>query len=115
MSSADARVYGLRGGDLVKVTSASNTKGVVGRLHVGERIRPGVIAMSHSRGRWEINSRAYGLDGQLTDVAPIRGAGVTCNPILRLDPAIGNVTLQDPIGGSASFYDTKVKVERLAL
>jgi len=101
MSSADARVYGLRGGDLVKVTSASNTKGVVGRLHVGERIRPGVIAMSHSRGRWEINSRAYGLDGQLTDVAPIRGAGVTCNPILRLDPAIGNVTLQDPIGGSA--------------
>jgi len=113
MSTGDARLFGLRSGDLVKVTSASNTQGVVGRVRATERIRPGVIAISHSRGRWEINGRPYKLDGQLTNSAPIRAAGVTCNPILRLDPAVGNVTLQDPIGGSSSYYDTRVKVEKV--
>jgi tetrathionate reductase subunit A len=32
---------------------------------------------------------------------------------MRVDPALGNVTLTDLVGGSAVFYDSKVKVEKV--
>jgi hypothetical protein len=32
---------------------------------------------------------------------------------MRLDPVVGDVCLTDPIGGSASFYDTVVKLEKV--
>lgn len=113
MNSADARRLDLWDGDFVKLTSASNSKGVIGRIKVTERIRPGVLAVSHSRGRWEAGSRAYRVDGKMVKADPRRAKGLTINPILRTDPVLGNVTLQDPIGGSAAFYDTKVKVEKV--
>jgi anaerobic selenocysteine-containing dehydrogenase len=112
MNTADARRLGLCNGDFVKVSSATNRRGVRGRLKLTERVRPGVIAISHSRGRWEINSRPYRVDGALTAWDPRRGRGLNSNPIMRTDPNLPNVTLQDPIGGSSSFYDTNVKVER---
>jgi hypothetical protein len=39
-----------------------------------------------------------------------RGTGLHANAAMRVDPHLGNVTLQDLAGGSAVFYDTKVKV-----
>ena len=30
-----------------------------------------------------------------------------------LDPVVGDVCLTDPIGGSASFYDTYVRLEKV--
>ena len=113
MSTSDARRHGYRTGDLVRLVSATSVDGVVGRLKVTEGIRPGVLAVSHSRGRWENSGRSYRVNGSLTEAAPYRGKGLTVNPILRTDPVLGNVTLQEPIGGSASFYDTKVKVEKV--
>ncbi len=113
MNSADARRLNLWNGDLVKITSATNSSGVKGRVRVTERIRPGVIAVSHSRGRWEAGSRSYKVGTQKVDGVAIRGAGVTINPVLHTDPVLGNVCLQEPIGGSASFYDTKVKIEKV--
>ena len=113
MNSADARDLGVWTGDRVRITSASNGAGVIGRVKVVEGIRPGVIAVSHSRGRWEINSRPYWLDGKPTAVDPRRGRGLTINPVLRVDPSLGDVPLQEPIGGSVSFFDTRVKVEKL--
>jgi hypothetical protein len=32
---------------------------------------------------------------------------------MRVDPVMKNVTLSDLTGGSAVFYDTKVKVEKV--
>jgi hypothetical protein len=32
---------------------------------------------------------------------------------MRVDPVLGNVTLSDLVGGSAVFYDSKVKLERV--
>jgi hypothetical protein len=34
------------------------------------------------------------------------------NQIMRTDGLYTNVSLQEPIGASCSFYDTSVKVER---
>ncbi len=45
-------------------------------------------------------------------------AGIQVNPILRVDPALGNVRLQDKIGAGASFpaprsYDTRLRIEKI--
>jgi tetrathionate reductase subunit A len=41
-----------------------------------------------------------------------RANRVSClaNAAMRVDPYLKNTTLVDPVGGSAVFYDTKVKV-----
>jgi len=44
---------------------------------------------------------------------PSRGAGLSPNPIMRLDQFKGkvlNTSLQDKVGGSVSFYDSRVKL-----
>jgi hypothetical protein len=37
--------------------------------------------------------------------------GFHANAAMRVGPYLGNTTLVDPVGGSAVFYDTKVKIE----
>lgn len=78
-----------------------------------ESICPGVVAVSHHFGHQEMSSRPFQVNG--ADVAhdPTRGKGLTVNSIMRLDPVLGNVTLQDKIGASASFYDTRVQVTKV--
>jgi len=39
-----------------------------------------------------------------------RGTGICPNVVMRGDDSIGDGCLTDPIGGSASFYDTMVNV-----
>ncbi|MFQ5891204.1 MAG: molybdopterin-dependent oxidoreductase [Candidatus Methanofastidiosia archaeon] len=113
INSQDAEKLGVKTGDLVKVTSPSNEEGVVGKALVTEGMRPGVIAISHSYGHWEYGSKPYKVDGKESEYAEFIGKGVSGNPVMRLDPVLKDVPLQDPIGGSASFYDTKVRVERV--
>ena len=38
-------------------------------------------------------------------------AGLCPNPVMMVHPIVGDVCLTDPIGGSASFYDTMVRLE----
>ncbi len=113
MNSADAAARGIRTGDQVLVTSASAPSGVVGRAKVTETLCPGVIGVSHHFGHWEMSSRPHQVDGADTVHDPTRGRGLQANPIMRLDPYLGNVTLQDKVGGSASFYDTRVQVTKI--
>jgi len=110
ISTSDAHALGIETGDRVRVWSASNPAGIIGKARVLEGLRPGVIAVSHSYGHWELNSRPYLVNGQPSPHDPSRGAGITANPIMRLDDATGNSPLQDPIGASASFNDTRVQV-----
>ncbi len=113
MNSSDARKTGVWTGDRVRVSSASYPSGVVGKVQVTERIRPGVVAISHSRGRWEINSKSYTVGGVPTATDKGRGKGVASCEVMRLDPSLGNVTLQEPIGGSASFFETRVAITKV--
>ncbi|MFO0648833.1 MAG: molybdopterin-dependent oxidoreductase [Polyangiales bacterium] len=111
LSEPDARTAGVETGDRVRITSASNPVGVVGFAKVIKGLRPGVVAVSTGFGHWEGGAKAHTVAGRATAFDPSRGAGITANPVMRLDDFSGDVTLQDPIGGSASFNDTWVRIE----
>ena len=111
LSAADGAYYGIQSGDKVRLSSSSFPGGVIGRALVTEGIRPGVVAVAHSYGHWESGAADTWINGNRVAKDPVRSAGFTANPICRLDPVLGNVSLQDPVGGSVSFSDTRVRVE----
>ncbi len=121
---SDAKARGFKEGDLVHVVSATNLEGVwdfgpigkrpmAGKVHLTEGIRPGVIAFSLGHGHWAMGSTDFELDGRKVRGDERRAKGVHLNAAMRLDPALQNTSLLDPVGGSVSFYDTKVRLEGL--
>jgi tetrathionate reductase subunit A len=118
ISASDAATLGIETGDRVRVSSASHLQGIVGRANVTQGLRPGVVAISHHYGHWEQGARPFlvkGAGGTWTQVKgdPSRGAGINSNLIMRRDQYNVNTSLQDPVGGSACFFDTRVQVEKL--
>ncbi|MFQ5343205.1 MAG: molybdopterin-dependent oxidoreductase, partial [Anaerolineae bacterium] len=124
MNTADARVRELKDGDRARLVSASlpdakidlgdgRTYEVAGRVKVVEGMRPGTVAVSWSYGHWAYGCNDVEVDGQIVRGDRRRANGIVPNPAMRVDPALGDVCLTDPIGGSASFYDTRVRVEKV--
>lgn len=124
MNRADLLRLGLRDGDLVKLASPTNPDGVwdlgngqkvsiSGKVKGLEGIRPGTVAVSWHYGHWAYGAGDVIVNGQRIAGDPRRSAGLCPNAVMRLDQTLGNVCLSDPIGGSASFYDTRVKVLRV--
>ncbi len=123
MNSQDAAARGLRTGDVVRIVSASlpdarfelgdgRTYEVKGKVKVIEGMRPGTVAVSWSYGHWAYGSNDVEIDGQVVKGDARRATGTVPNPSMRIDPVVGDVCLTDPIGGSASFYDTYVRIEK---
>jgi tetrathionate reductase subunit A len=123
INSTDARRLALRDGDPVRVTSASNPEGVwrlgngkdkpvAGKLKVSEGVMPGTVGVCWHYGHWAYGAADVTINGEVVPGDPRRGRGLCTNAVLREDPALKNVCLEDPIGGSASFFDTMVKVEK---
>ncbi|RMG91891.1 MAG: molybdopterin oxidoreductase, partial [Candidatus Dadabacteria bacterium] len=121
MNSRDAKALGLEDGSRAKIVSASNPDGVwdlrngrkvpiAGRVKVVEGIRPGVVAVSWHAGHWAYGASDQEVDGKLVRGDRRRATGLCPNAAMRVDPALGDMCLTDPIGASSSFYDTKVKV-----
>jgi tetrathionate reductase subunit A len=117
----DAEKRGLHDNDRVRLASATNPEGsfqlgngevrhIEGNIKVLEGMRPGVVAVSWHFGHWASGSRDVMVDGNVVKGDPSRSRGLCANPILLEDTVIGNVCLTDPIGGSASFFDTMVKI-----
>ncbi|NIA14348.1 MAG: molybdopterin-dependent oxidoreductase, partial [Nitrospiraceae bacterium] len=113
INRGDAIARGIQTGDVVRVRSLSLPQGAKGLAYVTETIRPGVVAIAHSFGHWEMASRAHEINGTPSSFSALRGAGIAANPIMREDPVFSNVTLQDKVGGSASYYDTFVEVAKV--
>jgi anaerobic selenocysteine-containing dehydrogenase len=113
ITASDAADLEVETGDLVNVASASTPQGIVGKARVTEGLMPGVVAISHHYGHWEQHSRPLEVDGGTTPYDPSRGAGVQPTLIMRTDNQYPNVSLQEPIGGSCSFYDTWVNVTKV--
>jgi len=124
MNSQDARKLGVRDGELVRLSSASNPEGVwdvkggrkipmEGKAKVVEGIRPGVVAFPLGFGHWASGSADIEIDGQVIQGDPRRAVPLHGNAAMRVDPHLGNITLSDLAGGSAVFYDSKVKVEKV--
>lgn len=131
MHPRDAQRLGIKDGDRVQLVSASNPEGVwdlknghkvpmVGTVKVTEGIRPGVISFALGWGHW-----AYGATDIVIDGEVIKGderrragglggvAGIHANAAMRVDPYLKNTCLVDVYGGSAVFYDSKVKVVKV--
>jgi anaerobic selenocysteine-containing dehydrogenase len=123
MNSADASERRLNDGDQVKISSASNPNGewdfgnghkrdIVGKVKVVEGMRPGVIAFALGFGHWAYGAQDITIDGTTILGDERRFEGFHANAAMRTDPIVTNTCLFDPVGGSAVFYDTLVKVEK---
>lgn len=121
MNAADAERLGLGNGDHVRILSASNPNGewdlragrripVGGKLRVVQGIRPGVVAFALGYGHFAYGGVEVLVDGKRIKGDPRRTRGFHANVAMRVDPYLGNTTLLDPVGGSAVFYDSRVKV-----
>jgi tetrathionate reductase subunit A len=121
MSRKDAEILGLADGEMIKLVSASNPEGawdlqdgtykpMIGKLKVVEGMRPGVVSFGLGYGHWASGARDVVIDGINIQGDPRRAAGFHGNGAMQIDPFLGNTTLQDIAGGSAVFYDSKVKV-----
>ncbi len=108
ISRSDARALSLETGDMVRITNPDGMT-AEGMVFVTEGIRPGVVAVAHSYGHWEMGSQP--VSGGAFD--PARGLGIAQSPLNMVDPVLKNVCLQDTLGGSASFQDTRVRVVKI--
>ena len=124
MNASDAAVRGLRDGDRVKVASASNPEGewdlangtrlpMIGSVKVVQGMRPGVISFALGFGHFAYGGVDFTVDSVRVSGDPRRTRGVHANAAMRVDPYLGNTSLVDPVGGSAVFYDTQVKVVKV--
>jgi anaerobic selenocysteine-containing dehydrogenase len=119
--TSDAKRLGLKTGDSVKVVSASNPSGewdlgngnkkaMIGKVKVTETIRPGVITFTLGHGHWATGASDITVDGKLIKGDPRRATGVHANAAMWIDPHLKNTCMIDKVGGSVSFYDTKVNL-----
>jgi hypothetical protein len=108
----------------VRITSATNPDGVWdlgngrivpmdGEIRTTEGIRPGVVGFSLGFGHWSYGGVGFSVDDTTIEGDPRRIKGVHANAAMRIDPYLKNTTLIDPVGGSAVFYDTLVKLVRV--
>lgn len=116
----DAKPLGLKEGDQVKIISATNKEGIwdlgngvkkpmIGKLKITETIMPGVTTFILGYGHWATGATDMVIDGNGIKGDPRRATGVHANAAMWVDPYLKNTCMLDPVGGSVSFYDTKVK------
>ena len=121
INSRDAERLVLIDGDKAKVVSTTNPEGVwnlnngkkktvVGKVKIIEGIRPGTVAVSWHFGHWAYGATDSKVNGKLIKGDKRRATGLCTNVVLLTDPYLKDVCMTDPIGGSSSFYDTKVKL-----
>jgi anaerobic selenocysteine-containing dehydrogenase len=121
INSADAQQRGLRDGDRIHISSASNPTGewdfgngqkrlIAGKVKVIEGMRPGVVAFALGFGHWANGAQDIRINSTTIKGDERRLEGFHANAAMRTDPLVGNTCLFDPVGGSAVFYDTQVKV-----
>lgn len=121
MSVKDGKELGLQTGDKVRLLSPTNPEGVwklgpkgdkplVAKVKLIEGLRPGTVAFHLSFGHFAYGSQDVVVDGKVIKGDIRRSKGVNFNPVMREDPVLKNVGLQDLTGGSICFYDTRVKV-----
>lgn len=121
MNVADVEARGFRDGESVKITSATNPQGewdfgngqkltMAGKIRAVQGMRPGVIAFCLGFGHWANGAQTMTIDGTTIAGDAKRANGIHANAAMRTDPVVTNTTLFDPVGGSAVFYDTQVKL-----
>jgi len=124
LHTSDAKHLGVKTGDKVQVVSATNPEGVydlqngtkkpmIGKVQVTETIRPGVITFTNGHGHWDSGAVDVTIDGKVVKGDKRRAAGIQANAAMWIDPHLKNTCMIDKVGGSVSFYDTKVKLIKI--
>ncbi|MBI5182739.1 MAG: hypothetical protein HY999_00020 [Nitrospinae bacterium] len=122
INPSDADPLGIETGDMVKVTSPTShitsPDGYIKiKAKVTELIRPGVVGISHHYGHWQLSSRPYKVGGNDQGYDPSRGTGAQPNEIMRIGEGMPSgyiaTTLQERIGASCSFFDTRVNIQKI--
>jgi anaerobic selenocysteine-containing dehydrogenase len=124
LNGKDAKKLGVKTGDQVRVLSATNPKGVwdlhnggkkdmVGKVKVSETIRPGIVTFVVGYGHWATGAVDQVIDGTVIKADPKRQGGVHANAAMWVDPQLKNTCMIDKVGGSVSFYDTRVKLVKV--
>ena len=124
LNSQDATRMGLKSGDVVRVTSKTNPEGVWdlgngetvpmdGQVQVLEGLRPGVVGFNLGYGHWAYGASDVTIDGEVIVGDKRRATGIHANAAMRTDTHNPNTTLRDLVGGSAVFYDTRVKLVKV--
>ncbi len=121
VNPSDAKRLRLKGGQAVKVVSATNTQGdfvigggkrkpMVGKVVITQTVRPGVVSFALGFGHWATGAADLTINGRVIKGEARRAAGVHANAAMWVDPQLKNTCMLDPVGGSVSFYDTYVKL-----
>ncbi|HEX19516.1 MAG TPA: molybdopterin oxidoreductase [Acidiferrobacteraceae bacterium] len=124
INAETAKGMGLKDGDRAKIMSSSNTDGiwhlpnrtnkkVAGRIKAVAGMRPGVVAVSWSFGHWGYGSSDVNVDGEIVTGDKRRAAGMCPNAAMQVDSVLKNAPMSDPIGGSVSFFDTRVRLVKV--
>ena len=124
LNSQTARALNIGDGDRARLVSATNPAGewqlpnrqnvaMVGKVKVVQGLRPGVVAVSWHFGHWGYGATDARIDSDTIRGDPRRGTGLCPNAAMRVDPVLKNVCLTDPIGASSSFFDTRVRLEKV--
>jgi len=119
-----AKSMGFGDGDKARIVSQSSPDGkwhlpnrptvdMVGKIKSVEGMRPGTIAVSWSFGHWGYGASDAVIDGKTVAGDKRRTTGLCPNAAMKIDPALKNVCMTDPIGGSASFYETRVNLVKV--
>ncbi|MFQ5956572.1 MAG: molybdopterin-dependent oxidoreductase [Candidatus Brocadiales bacterium] len=118
----DAEAIGVKDGDTVRIVSATNPDGAwsigttgqekytEGRVKLTQGLKPGVVSVSWHFGHWAYGASDMSVDGKVVKGEERRATGLCPNAVMRHDPHLGDVCLTDPIGGSAAFFGTAVKL-----
>lgn len=124
INASDAKRLGISDGNKVRVVSKSNPGGywdlkhgnrkeMVGKAQIIEGMKPGVVGFCLGYGLWASGGKDIMIDGKKIKGDSRRSTGINCNAAMRLDDHNTNTSLYDPVGGSVSFYDTKVKLVKV--
>ncbi|MEE9584552.1 MAG: molybdopterin dinucleotide binding domain-containing protein, partial [Candidatus Brocadiales bacterium] len=122
LNPRDAQAIGVKNGDMVRIVSATNHKGswsirptglekyTQGKVKLTEGLKPGVVNVSWHFGHWAYGALDTIIDGTVIKGDERRIKGLCPNAVMRLDPHLRDVCLTDPIGGSAAFFSTRVRL-----
>jgi len=121
INTATAAKMGFKDGDQARIVSESSPDGkwhlpnrptvdMVGKIKAVEAMAPGTIAVSWSFGHWGYGASEATIDGKVIPGDKRRTAGLCPNAAMKIDPVLKNSCMSDPIGGSASFYETRVNL-----
>nr|AKN36504.1 Tetrathionate reductase subunit A [Vibrio tasmaniensis] len=102
---------GLKTGDMIKIESVNGVREAEVKLREG--IAEDAISFIVGFGHNGYGASNYEVDGVVIEGSKQRKAGFNLNPIMRTDPDVTNMGLIDKVGGSAVFYDTKVRISKI--